>query len=400
MIRRFVVTVVPLLLAGCLLSPTDDQRVSSTSAPLTFIGYHLNPSTPVQVQAWNYTTHGMQNIGAPVLSDATSTAALERPLFGWSATRTLGPAFWRSGPAGGRCAVVGGWTTVSGSRFELETVEADWGTCLGSNRTTGAFAANCASDDSPRARLYTTDWGSVVVDRPRLDLVALVASSRLSIKLDNFQPSPFAFCSAGTPSGCPAGGEGDPETWKFFAPNASFISQTAADGTVSTMNFSIAPARSAPLTVYLDDMTSSTLGLRVEGDQLVLTINFEAAGAEIRMNCIRDGLCLVLDGRTIDFAAPRAELRFRLAAAGGRVHYTSVDVSFTGGTPGSEATTAADSVATAMTDKLTNDPAIRSSVNAAVDGLVRAAANLTTFPVDQVSIGAGVMTVRPGCVRD
>jgi hypothetical protein len=400
MIRRFVAAVVPVLLAGCMLSPTDDQLVASTSAPLTFTGFHLNPGAPVQVQAWNYATHGMQNVGVPVFSETTSSVMLERPLFAWTATRTLAPSFWRSGPAGGRCAVVGGWTTVGGSRFELETVEPDWSTCFNSNRTTGSFAANCASDDSPRARLFTADWGNIVVGASTLNLVAAVAGSRLGITLDNYTPTPYAFCNAGNPSGCPTGGASDPETWKFFAPNASSITQTAADGTTSTMSFSIDPARSGPSTVYLDNMTSTTLGLRVEGDQLVMTINFEAAGPEIRLNCIRDVGCLILDGRTVDFTTPRAELRFRLSTAGGRVQYSSVDVTFIGGPEGGDVATAAASVGTAMAEKLNTDGSIRAAVNNALDGMVRAAAGLTTFPIDRVSVGAGVLTVRPGCVRD
>ncbi len=386
---------------GCMLSPTDDGRVASTTAPLTFNGYHTYSNAPVQVRAWNFATNAMENLGAPVMSAATSTVALEKPLYAWASTRTLGPNFWRAGPISGRCAVTAARTTLAGSGYNLVTVEEDWASCFGANNnTTSSFAQNCAADDSPHARLYTNDWGSRVVDSSRLALVALVAGGQITVNLDNFTPTAWQFCNAGNPDGCPAGGASDPETWKFFNPNASFISQRAADGTTSTMNFNIDPTRSQPMTVYIDDMRSRSLGLRVEGDELVLRINFEATGAEIRMNCIRDGLCPFIDGRTIDFAAPSVDLRFRLEVKGAKVTYTTARAVFTGGTAGDEARDAETGISEAITEKLSTDATIRASVSEALDGMVRGAADIGTFPVAQVTVGGGVMNVRPGCPLD
>lgn len=61
-------TLSSLALGGCLLSPTDDGRVTSTTAPLPFNGYLLEARAPAYVRAWNHTTHQMEDVGAPVLS--------------------------------------------------------------------------------------------------------------------------------------------------------------------------------------------------------------------------------------------------------------------------------------------------------------------------------------------
>ncbi|MFT3707095.1 MAG: hypothetical protein QM817_05440 [Archangium sp.] len=382
---------------GCILGPTDDQRVSSTTAPLTFEGFHLNGSGQVQLKAWNYSTNAMTNLGLPVTASATPSYTLDRDIFGWSATRTLGPAFWRAGPVSGQCAVIGGTTVVSGTTYNLYTFEQDWASCFGANPTVGGFVANCASNHSPVANLYTSDWNARNVTASMLNTTATLASALITINLDNFTPNPYEFCSAATPAGCPNGDGSDPETWKFFAPNASFIRQAMVGSAGGTMNFSINPSRSGPSTVYIDNMRSSTLGLRVEGSDFILRIAFEAAGVEIRTNCIRDILCAAVDGQSIDFTAPVAEIRFRLAVVNDKVVYTSAVTSFSSGIG---ATDAENSIATAITEKLTTDASIHASVNDALDALIRNAAGFGNFPVDTITPSGTGLIVRPACVRD
>ncbi|MFZ5441566.1 MAG: hypothetical protein ACOZQL_16285 [Myxococcota bacterium] len=390
------------LTTGCILSPTDDQRVSNPAAPLAFSGYHFYGSSPVQVQAWNYDTNSMENLGAPVNSAASSSVSLgDQPLYSWSVTRSLAPRHWRTGPVSGQCATIAATTVLNGSTWNLYTVENDWVSCFSSNPTVGAFSAHCASDANPFARLYTSDWGSRTVTPTRLNLVATIASGLISINFDNYQPTEYLHCNAGNPAGCPTGGASDPETWKFFNPNASFVQQATLDGSPgSTFNFSIDPSRSDPMTVYLDDMRSTTLGLRVEGDELVMRVNFEAAGPEIRMNCIRNIACAFVDGRTIDFVAPRAEIRFRLAMQNGKVTYTNATATFTGGTPGDEAVQAEAAIAAAITQKLNADASIKTAVGDALHELVRNAADLGPFPIERVIVSGGSLSVQPACVRD
>src|SRR5690242_15422030 len=104
---------------GCMLSPTDDGRVTSTTAPLPFYGYVTQPSVPVQVRAWDYSAHAMASIGPAVMSTTSPTSVDGGPLYSWSASRLLAPQFWRTGPAGGQCAAVGARTTISGSTHDV-----------------------------------------------------------------------------------------------------------------------------------------------------------------------------------------------------------------------------------------------------------------------------------------
>lgn len=382
---------------GCILGPTDDQRVASSTAPLTFEGYHLNASGQVQLRAWNYSTHAMADLGLPVTAAASPSYTFERDIFGWSATRTLGPSFWKAGPVAGRCAVIGGTTAVSGKTYNLYTFEQDWASCFVANPTVGGFTANCTSNHSPVANIYTTDWATRLVTASALTTTATLASAFITINFDNFTPNPFEFCNSSNPAGCPNGDGSDPETWKFFAPNASFIRQNVPGSPATMMNFSINPSRSGPSTVYIDNMRSNSLGLRVDGNDFILRIGFEAAGVEIRTNCIRDGLCASIDGRTIDFTAPVAEIRFRLAVVNDKVVYTSAVASFSSGVG---ATDAENSIAAAITEKLTADASIHASVNDALDGLIRQAAGFGNFPVDSIIPSGTGLVVRPACIRD
>lgn len=383
---------------GCLLSPTDDMRVGSTTAALPFTGYATQASAQVQVRAWSFASHAMANVGAPVFASTSETAVDGGPLFSWTASRTLAPSFWRTGPAGGQCAGVGATVTQGGSTYNAMTVESSWADCWEQNPSVGGFASNCASNHSPAAKLYTTDWGSITVAQSLLDLAGLVATSQITLTLDNFTPTAYQFCSPSHPELCPPGGGGDPETWKFFAPNAASLTRTGSP----PVTFSIVPSRHDPMTIYIDNLISNRFDFTTRGDRFVIGINFETAGPEIRMNCIRNAACAFVDGRTIELDTPRAELSFALITdASDRIVFSDVVATFTTSTTGSDATEAATAIGAAMTEKLTGEPAIRSGVASAIDAVLRQSAGLSaSFPIDGVTVGSGSVRVRPGCLLD
>lgn len=383
-----------LALSGCMLTPTDDGRVSSRETSIRFGGYHTEPNAPVQIRAWDFAANQMVNVGAPVRSSTREAISLDQPLYDWSAERRLENRFWREGPVAGHCAVTRASTELNGREYNLMTVESDWINCPAD--TVGGFYAECRSSNSPVAKIYTSDWAPVPLPQSRLNLAALLASSRIRITFDNYTPTAYEFCSGSTPGGCPPGGASDPETYKFYRPNGSSFRQQ--DG--ETMSFSIPPSRSNPMTVYIDDMSSRSLDFRAEGSSFVLGINFESSGPEIRMNCIRNIACAFVDGKTIDFTSPRAELRFQLTAEAGEVTFSDVTATFTGGTPGDEAAQASAAIGEAITKMVRDDASIRAAVSSALDAVIRGAAELDQYPIEGVTIRNGSIQVQPGCPMD
>lgn len=384
-------------LSGCILSPLDGDQVASTSAAVSLQGMHINPAASVQVRAWNFGAGVNENLGAPLIASTTSAFAMERPLYAWQGSRTLASRFWRTGPAGGKCAIVSATTAVGGASYDVMTLDSGYSSCLSAHPTTTDFYTSCAANTEHTASIYTSDWGEKVVTQANLNSLAGTLQHLVTVTVDNYQPTPYLHCNASNPAGCPEGGAGDPEKWKYYAPNASKVAVVGSP----VLPFSIAPSREDPMTIYIDDMSSLSHGLRVEGNELVWTINFESVGPEIRMNCIRNAACAFVDGRTIDFASPKAELRFRLKVKGGQVGFTTATATFTGGTPGSDATRAATAIGTAITEKLNSDETIRAAVGAALGRLVRMAAGLGVDegPVGGVTLSGGVMRVRPACEK-
>ena len=383
--------------AGCMLSPTDDGRVTSTTAPLPFYGYVTQPAAPVQVRAWDFTTHVMANIGAPVAATTSPTGVDGGPLYSWSASRTLPAQFWRTGPAGGQCAGVGARATISGSTYDVISVESDWADCWAEHPNVGEFYSECRSDHSPVAKIYTTSWGSIAVPQSLLDVAGVVASGTISLTLDNFQPTANAFCSSSNPTGCPEGHTDDPEMYKFFAPNASMLVQSGSPA----LAFSITPSRHDPMTIYIDNVTSNRFTFTTAGDRFVIGIDFETTGPEIRMNCIRNAACAFIDGRTIELAGPHADISFALAVQGGHVVYTDAVATFTTTSTDSDSRDVATAMGTAMTEKLMTVPPVRSGVASAIDSVLHQTASLSaTTPIDAVSIAAGTVQVRPGCALE
>jgi hypothetical protein len=386
--------------SGCMLTPTDDQRVTSTTAALSFTGYTNEARAPVQVRAWDFAANAMVNIGVPVNSAASSTVnAGGTPLFSWSASRSLPARFWRSGPAGGHCAAVGARATVGGRSYDVISVESDWGECYADHPSASAFYTNCRADNSPVAKVYTSAWGSLGVTSTDLALAALVLQGQVRMTFDNYTPTAYEFCHSSTPGGCPPGLSADPETYKYYRPDGSSL--VTDDGTIT---FSITPSRSDPMTVYIDDMSTRATNrydLTTSGGRLRLGINFEAAGPEIRMNCIRNIACAFVDGKTLDFTAPRAVLAFELGVEDGAVVFTDVTTTFTTGSSDPDTVTAGNGIAEAITEKLMTDANIRDAVNGALDQIVRGTSGLgAEFPVAAVTVTSTGLQVQPGCPLD
>jgi hypothetical protein len=392
-----MITVAASSLTGCMLSPTDDAHVGSVTDTLAFEGYVTEPGAPVQIRAWDHAANAMVNVGSAVLSATTPTELSDGSLYYWSAPQVLPAQFWRTGPNGGQCAAVGAQTRFEGATHDVITVESNWRTCLDDHPSIGEFYGSCRSDHSPVALIYTNDWRPITVDQHLLDLAGLFASTQISLTLDNYTPIQGQFCNSGNPAGCPPGLSDDPKAYEFFRPNASSLTQTGHP----PLTFSITPVRNAPMTVYIDNMSSQSLDFTTSGDKFVLGINFESAGPEIRMDCVHSLLCPLLGDPTVELGSPRAVIRFSLATDGGHVVYTSATTTFSTSSTDDKAIAAASGIATAMTDKLNNEPSIKAAVADALDGVIRQTANLGAgLPIDRVTIGGGEIRVLPACPLD
>lgn len=397
-------------MAGCMLGPTDGERVTSTAAQLPFNGYDTEANGQVQVKAWDFSAHALAQVGPTVRADSSGiTPAGGLTLYAWSNPQVLPARFWHAGPGGGSCAVISPQTThANGTTYNMITVDDDWAACWNADPNTADFYNNCRSAHSPLALLYTEDWGNVVVGNSPSDwnTVNLLASAGVHITFDNYTPNAFSFCSDSTPAGCPqnlpAGYPTDANTYKFFQPNASSIS-TSMTGAASTYTFSINPSRQDPMTIYIDNMVSRSVDFHVANGKLVFGINFTDTGPEIRMNCINNFFCGILDGRTITFASPRAEITFGLTLVGGRVQFTDVSTTFATGNTDADSISAGNAIAAAITQNLTGDANIRASVNAALDTVVHMAGRLgfigPTLAIESLSLSGSTMTIQPACAE-
>jgi hypothetical protein len=411
---RFATTVAAAacaaVMGGCMLGPTDGERVSSTSEVLDFYGYDNEASGLVQVSGWDFTTHALAPIGPAVRADTSGiTPAGGNTLYEWSASQALAPRFWHAGPAGGSCAIVRPRTThADGNTYDMITVDDDWADCWDGDPNTSHFYENCRSAHSPLAMLYTNDWGNVTVGANPGDwsLVNALASGGIHITFDNFQPVAFADCNDNNPAGCPqglpAGYPTDANTYKFFLPDGGSIVAPMMGATTPYM-FSINPVRQDPMTIYIDNMQSSSIDFHVANGKLVLGINFTDSGPELRMNCINNFICAFVDGTTITFAAPRAEVTLGLAVVGGHVQYTDVSTTFTTGNSDSNSIAAAAAIAQAITAHLSTDAGIKTQLDGALDLVVRVVGRLGLTPpelgLDALILAGNTMTVQPGCAE-
>jgi hypothetical protein len=382
-------------LGGCMLSPTDDGTVSSSTAALPFNGFLTSPAAPVFIRAWNYTSNQMEDVGPQVLSGTLPYSVDGGPLYYWETSQVLPSQYWRTGPGGGQCASVGAQTVSNGARYNTITVEEDWASCWNANPSVGGFYNNCRSDDAPVAKIYTESWGEATINQATLNLAGAIATTQISLVFDNYTLFEDTFCHAGNPDGCPPGLSADPELYQFYQPNASSITKVGEP----RMQFSITPTRQDPLTIYIDDLRSQRLTFSTSGDRFVLGIAFEDADPEIRMNCIRNLLCWAYPS-TMELGTPRASISFGLQLQDGRVTYGDAQATFTTSSTGGNEQSAAAAIGAAMTDKLNNEPTIKASVAAALDQVLRQSANLGGLTMDSLTVGGGVVRIRPGCGMD
>ena len=148
---------------------------------------------------------------------------------------------------------------------------------------------------------------------------------------------------------------------------------------------------------------SRSVDFHVAGGKLVFGINFTDSGPEIRMNCINNFFCFAVDGKTLTFAAPRAEISFGLTLVAGHVQFTDVSTTFSTGNSDGDSIAAGTAITDAMTQKINGDAGIRSAVNSALDTVVRMAGRLgflgPSLSIDALTLSGNTMTIQPGCAE-
>lgn len=390
-----------LLYAGCVLGPSDGASVADRSASIGFYGYAPEANASVQVRAWNFQTHRVEDVGplAHASPNALDPRYFDDPTFEWSAPRALPNAYWRAGPNGGYCARIGARIQAYGAWQSAITVDSDWGSCYQRHRDNSFYTA-CAGQSSPEARIYTRAWSALPISNAALALASVLAGRRLQIVIDNYTPTANEYCSADHLANCPADWKGVPqalvpETFKYYRPNASRLS---ADG--AEVRFSINPERRDPHTIYVDDIASRSVALSVVGNRLRLAISFETDGPEVRMNCIRNAQCFISDGTTIDVNSLSATLDFALQLDGDAVGYSDVSVQVSASGDG-RASLMADALRDNFADKLNHDAAVRHAVGSGLTGLLREMSGLdAAYPIAGIEVRDNAISVRPGCPRD
>ncbi|HEY4243661.1 MAG TPA: hypothetical protein VGM88_27800 [Kofleriaceae bacterium] len=389
------------LVGGCMLGPTDNEQVAHKTDALYWTGYDTDATSTVGLLGWSWTSHSYTPFGVTMHpSSGGVTPAGGVTLYPWSSSQVVPSALWHAGPGGGSCAIVRSQTTHhDGTLYDLISVDDDWADCWNADPNTQHFYANCRASDSPLAHLYTSDWaGTAVVGAHPNDWLALntLASLLVTLNINDYTSTAYQYCNSGNPAGCPPGGAGDPETWKFYMPNGSSIS-AGMIGPGGTTVFSIPPVRHPPDTVYLSGMNSTTIDFRVDSGKLVFGIDFADAGPEIITNCIRDASCFLRDHHTISFMTPRAEIWMTLALVGGQVHATNISTTFSTGNTDQDSIDAGNAIAAAFTTTLTTDPTIAAAFDGAVDQAVRVAAHLNGLPIQSITLGGSTMSVAASC---
>ena len=222
----------------------------------------------------------------------------------------------------------------------------------------------------------------------------IAASARLQatvgLTLDNFTPNEYQYCQPAAPGDCPAPGA-DPETYKFFAKDASVF---VING--RRYPFSLVPTRAEPFTFYLDQMSTTLMQFRVEANELVLAISFEGNGTEIRSNCIRNASCAFAGSQDRDFPQPLLNLRFGLRAIDGRLDIVSARAEFKTGAATEDAQLASY-VVQAVETTLLQEQIFRAFVNSALNAAVLRFAEPQHCALKSVVIAAGLLRLSSLC---
>jgi hypothetical protein len=141
-------------LAACMWGPHDQQQIPSTTSPVEFWGFHLNPSTDVHVQARDPVTGAWKTL-VTARSDPGSFATTKdgHDMYYWSVTRVIGPEFWEPIGGGGSARV-----RARDSANFLVSVRADSGSCYWQTATLGEFFLKCTAPGNPEATVIAKQY--------------------------------------------------------------------------------------------------------------------------------------------------------------------------------------------------------------------------------------------------
>jgi hypothetical protein len=148
-----ILTAAGALLNGCMTTPVDGTRVSSTSAAVNFAGYGDQPTAAISVRAY-YPQGGYY---APIASGTTASGPLSkwgRSWYPWSTSGTV-PSW--------------GWERLGNGYFArlrsqqgntvLSTLRSEFFSCLSAHDSSLlTFNESCVSHNSPDTFLYSTEY--------------------------------------------------------------------------------------------------------------------------------------------------------------------------------------------------------------------------------------------------
>jgi hypothetical protein len=173
------VTMLAVLAQACMLSPNDKQLVGSKNATLNPWGYHVNPSSLIEIKAFNYGTGKYDT-----LTTATSSATVslnygpaDKPvaLYYWASPNLqLGPAYWQDSPKGPVARVRG----ESGG-YNLMSTRSDWGKYVDLGGNIRDFMSDAAGEHNPDAYLYACPLPTVAKDRYSIQEVPACARTMI-----------------------------------------------------------------------------------------------------------------------------------------------------------------------------------------------------------------------------
>ena len=145
------------VLVGCTMFPFDGARVEDQEDPIEFEGYHWKPNVDVEVQAFNWSTGSYDTVAMATTESAEAFRFSDGPVYKWSVSESLDADHWEDAWRGqhARIRAVGAAGTYG---TELISVDEDWLSCLAENNTRRGFYDNCYSQNSPDARVLSSDY--------------------------------------------------------------------------------------------------------------------------------------------------------------------------------------------------------------------------------------------------
>ena len=223
-----------------------------------------------------------------------------------------------------------------------------------------------------------------------LQYAAAALQASVQLELDNFTPTAYQYCRPAAPDGCPVPGA-DAETYKYFARDSS---EFVING--RPFAFSLLPTRNEPFTFYIDDMRAVGIRLEVDGDDLVLGLDFEGDGVEIRSDCIRNAGCAFAGNQDRDFPRPRLNLRFSLSAAGGQVQFQLARAEVATGAASEDPQTVSD-LNEAVENALLGEPIFRAFVSSALNAALLRFSDPERCTLQAISASGGWLYLNSLC---